>query len=263
MRRTKRQTLGQHFLHDPGILKKMIRHIDPQPEDTIIEIGAGKGALTFPLLTSAGRVFAIEKDRSLVPFLQESAHKNLVVLVEDVLHISFQRLVDLNSRPKLVGNLPYSISSPILFAVAREKILFAGCWFLLQKEVAERICSPPGTKKYAPLSVLIQNIYIPKIRFSVSPSSFSPAPKVESAFLSLIPREKPLFSIQDGDRFLGFLRTSFQHRRKKLLNNLMGLGVPRKRLAEILHSAGVEENSRAEQVAPSQFVALYERLFPN
>jgi 16S rRNA (adenine1518-N6/adenine1519-N6)-dimethyltransferase len=261
MRRTKRQTLGQHFLHDPGILKKIIQHIDPQPEDTIIEIGAGRGALTFPLLTRAGRVFAIEKDRSLVQCLQESAHQNLVVLEEDVLRVSFQRLVGRSLRPKLVGNLPYSISSPILFAVAGEKILFAGCWFLLQKEVAERVCSPSGTKKYAPISVLIQNVFIPKIRFSVSPSSFSPPPKVESSFLSLTPREKPLFSIQDKDRFLGFLRMSFQHRRKILLNNLMALGVPRKRLTEILNAAGVEENSRAEQVAPSQFFYLYERLF--
>jgi len=261
MRRTKRQALGQHFLHDRGILKKIIGLVDPQPEDIIIEIGAGKGALTFPLLARAGRVLAIEKDKSLVPYLRESDHDNLEVIEGDVLRIPLQSLVARQIHPKLVGNLPYSISSPLLFLVAREKIRFAGCWFLLQKEVAERICSSPGSKNFAPLSILIQNVYVPRIHFSVSPASFSPPPKVGSAFLSLNPREKPQFSFQNEERFLFFLRTSFQHRRKKLLNNLMGLGIPRERLAEILLAAGLSDNSRAEEVAISQFVSVYERLF--
>lgn len=261
MKRTKRQALGQHFLNDPGILKKMIRQIDPRPEDTVIEIGAGRGALTFFLLARAGRVLAIEKDRSLVPLLKEGGHKNLVVIEDDVLNVSFESLVARGSQAKLVGNLPYSISSPILYGAARENIKWAGCWFLLQREVAERVCSSPGTKKSAPLSLLLQNIYVPKIQFAVPPSCFSPPPKVDSAFLSLLPRDRPLFCIRDQDRFLDFLRTCFRHRRKKLLNNLLASGYSRESLTEIFQSAGLEENIRAEQVTLSRFSALYELLF--
>jgi 16S rRNA (adenine1518-N6/adenine1519-N6)-dimethyltransferase len=262
MKRSRRQVLGQHFLRDPGILKKMVNQINPLPDETIVEIGAGKGALTFLLLEKAGWVFAIEKDKNLVPELRKRNEKKLVVIEEDVLRISFESLVGRSSLPKLVGNLPYSISSSILLKAAAAKTLFSGCWFLLQKEVAERICSHPGTKKYAPLSVFFQNFYRTDILFTVPPSAFSPPPKVESAFLSLAPREKALFPLHNEDRFFRFLKTCFQHRRKKLINNLLGFDWDRNQLEEFLRSAGLEEKTRAEQVSLSQFVSLYERLFP-
>ena len=262
MRRTRRQMMGQHFLKDQGTLRKILQHINPQPEDKIIEIGAGKGALTLDLIKSAGRVVAIEKDKDLIPYLKKKATENLHVVEEDILKIPLRKLVGKNEQVKLVGNLPYSISSPMLFKVAEEKSLISECLFLLQKEVAERVCSQPGTKKYAPLSILLQNHFIRKILFFVSPESFSPPPKVESAFISLRKRLKPLFPIQNEGHFLQLLQMSFQHRRKTLQNNLKKHEISQNVLDRAFKSCGFIHNIRAEQVGLSQFISLYNQIFP-
>lgn len=254
--------MGQHFLKDPGTLKKILRLINPQPEDTIIEIGAGKGALTLALIQKAGRVIAIEKEKDFIPYLKKKATQNLHVIEQDILKTSFRNLVEKDEQVKLVGNLPYSISTAILFKVAEEKSLFTECLFLLQKEVAERVCSQPGTKKYAPLSVYLQNFFTRKIHFHVSPESFSPPPKVESSFLSLHRRPDPLFPIHNEGHFLGFLQTAFQHRRKTLWNNLKKIDISQDALGKALKSCGLTYNIRAEHVNLSQFISLYNQLLP-
>ena len=147
--RTRRHRLGQHFLVSRGVLERIVGLIDPRPDDLIIEIGAGKGALTFPLAARAGRVTAIEKDPAFIPFLEQKAPSNLTIIRADVLTLN---LADLGAREgpsagraKLVGNLPYSISSALLFKIIAERDVFQKCVFLVQKEVAERICSGPGS----------------------------------------------------------------------------------------------------------------------
>lgn len=252
---------GQHFLADSKVLKKIVRVIDPQPEDLIIEIGAGKGVLTFPLAQKARTVIAIEKDRELVPFLQSRKTPNLTIIEKDVLRVDFKELVAAaasQTEPvKIVGNLPYSISSPLMFKVLEEKGLFQSCVFLVQKEVAERICARPGSKKYAPLSILVHNHFSARVHCLVHPGSFSPPPRVESALISLERRASPLFEIPDERLFLKFLQEAFRHRRKILMNNLRRSGWPPDALLTAYEELGLKRTARPEELSLEQFVRLF------
>lgn len=260
----KTKVLGQHFLKNPYVLRKIIACISPQSRDFIIEIGAGKGALTFPLAERAGRVVAIERDRALASFLKGKKIPNLSVLEGDVLRVDFKRLIrdenSLQGTPKIAGNLPYSISSPILFKVYEHKELFSLCVFLLQKEVAERICALPGSKKFAPISILFQNAFETHIRAQVKPQSFIPPPKVMSALVSLKKREKPLYPLTDEEEFRRFLKISFQSRRKTLFNNLILGGYCRDHLGDVYRSLKMEKMIRPEQLSIDCFHSLFESL---
>ncbi|NIM90318.1 MAG: ribosomal RNA small subunit methyltransferase A [Candidatus Aminicenantes bacterium] len=261
MKRSRARALGQHFLKNPRILNKIVRTIRPQASDLIIEIGPGKGALTLPLVAKAGHVIAIEKDRTLAASLQKKDFPNLTVLEADILKVDFIKLLEKEAweAVKLVGNLPYSISSPLLFRIIGEKGLFSECIFLFQKEFAERICAQPGTKKYAPLSILFQIHFSTKFHFLVPPDSFSPPPRVESALISLRKREKPLFQLED-EAFLRFLKKAFQHRRKTLYNNLIRIQYPPSLLREAFQKFGIVNSIRPEQLTISQLVNLYQFL---
>jgi len=261
MKRSRVKALGQHFLKNPRILKEIVRIIHPQKSDLIIEVGSGKGALTLPLVTNAGQVIAIEKDKALAAFLQKKDLPNLTVLEADVLKVDFKKLIkkDTWETVKLVGNLPYSISSPLLFRIIGEKDLFSECVFLFQKEFAERICAQPGTKKYAPLSILFQVYFSTRLHFFIPSDSFSPPPRVESALISLQKREKPLFQLE-AETFLKFLKKVFQHRRKTLFNNLTRLQYPPPLLREAFQKFGLANSLRPEQLSISQLVSLYHFL---
>lgn len=260
VKKSKRKTLGQHFLNNRDVLQRIVKVIDPQPEDVIIEIGAGKGALTFYLAKSKAKIIALEKDKTLIPFLKKQEYSNLTVLEKDALRVKFEDL--LQGKPgKIVGNLPYSISSPLLFKVLEEKEFVSSCVFLLQKEVAQRVCASPGTKKYAPLSILFQNDFDTHLHFRVPASVFSPPPQVESALISLKKRQQPLSPVPHQAGFAKFLKGAFQSRRKKLANNLKALEIPPSRIKETYLICGIDEKSRPEQVSLSQFVALYTQLF--
>jgi len=264
MKRTKRKALGQHFLHDPHVLKKIVRQIAPGKDDVIIEIGAGKGALTFPLAEKAGRVYAIEKDRTLLPVLQKNLPSNVVLVNADVLRIHFRELVadDLhaNKTIKVVGNLPYSISSPVLFKVLEEKALFEECTFLLQKEVADRICTGPGSKKYAPISILFQRDFDVRLCFVVEPGSFSPPPKVRSTLIQFQKRKKPLFELPDEAEFRQFLKSAFRHRRKTLFNNLLMADVSDSLLKNAFSELAFDKKVRPEHMTSEQFAELFNFL---
>jgi len=264
MKRTKRKALGQHFLHDPHVLSKIVRQINPYKDDVFIEIGAGKGALTYPLAEKAGRVYAIEKDRILLPVLQNNLPANVVLVKADVLKIQFQELVaeDLhaNKTIKLAGNLPYSISSPVLFKVLEEKTLFAECSFLLQKEVADRICAGPGSKKYAPISILFQRDFDVRLCFVVEPGSFSPPPKVRSTLIQLKRRKKPLFELPDEAEFRLFLKSAFRHRRKTLFNNLLMANVSESLLESSFIELAFDKKVRPEHITQEQFAQLFNFL---
>jgi len=266
MKRTKRQTSGQHFLASSGIIAKIVNCIDPREGDWIIEIGAGRGALTLPLAERAGHVVTIEKDSSFLPSLQEKHLDNLDIRIQDVLDIRFADLLPpaSPSRPavKLVGNLPYSISSPILFKLLEEKELFDRVVFLVQKEVAERICSRPNSKNYAPVSILIQNHFSATLCFTVQPGSFIPPPKVMSALIALQTRSRPLFDLHEPERFLRFLRIVFLQRRKTFANNLKSMGTPVEEIKRILVESGHDARVRAEQLSPEELHALYLRFMP-
>lgn len=260
MKRTRRKVLGQHFLTNKKILHRIVDVIAPGKGDLIIEIGAGRGSLTFKLAETEARIIALEKDSSLIPSLTKREFANLTVLEEDVLRVKFRDLFQEKSG-KIVGNLPYAISSPLLFKVLEEKEFINFCVFLLQKEVAQRVCASPGTKKFAPLSILIQIDFDAHMHFLIPASFFSPPPRVESALISLRKRHQPLFAIPDRERFVKFLRGVFRSRRKKLSNNLKALGIPQSRIKDAYLTCEIDEKLRPEQLSIAQFYALYTHVF--
>ncbi len=261
---SKRKALGQHFLTSRAVRQKIISVISPRKNEIIVEIGAGKGALTALLADLAARVIAIEKDRDLIPDLFNLGRANLTVIEQDVLKIDFEELVAKETRPgervKLVGNLPYSISTPLLFRVLEKKGLFHECVFLLQKEVAERLAARPGSKAYAPMSILFQIDYEIRLHFPVLPGSFTPPPRVISALVSLKKRDRPLVTIREERPFRNFLRLSFAGRRKTLLNNLKAYPVALPEIKDVLVRLGLAENARAEQVPIEMFAQLFRSL---
>ena len=262
MKKTKRKALGQHFLTNKKTLHRIIAVIAPKAGDIIVEIGAGKGALTFPLAKSGAKIIALEKDKTMIPFLKKQEFPDLTVLQKDALRVNLQDL--LQGKPgKIVGNIPYSISTPLLFKVLEGKDVVSLCVFLLQKEVAQRVCASPGTKKYAPLSILFQNDFDTHLHFRVPASFFSPPPRVESALISLEKRRQPLSLVPHQAGFAKFLKGAFQNRRKKLSNNLKALEIPRSTITDIYLKCGIEEKYRPEQVSLHQFVDLYRHLYDN
>jgi 16S rRNA (adenine1518-N6/adenine1519-N6)-dimethyltransferase len=267
MKQSKTKALGQHFLKDKSVLRKIISVISPGKNDLLIEIGAGKGILTFPLAEEAYRVIAIERDKTLIPELKARSPFNLKIIEADVLTLRFSDLVESQKKPegqvKLVGNLPYVISSQILVKVLDEKNIFDSCVFLLQKEVAERISSEPGTKAYAPLSIRFQNDFQVRLCFGVRPESFSPPPKVVSALISLNKRPRPLFPIADDNAFSKFLKAAFRHRRKTLLNNLLLAGYTRSQIEPIFRKLEMPRVVRPEQLRLSEYVDLFNFLMEN
>ncbi len=264
MQRTRRHALGQHFLVNRSVLDKIVRTIGPEASDVVVEIGPGRGALTFLLAGRAGRVIAVEKDAAFIPLLRERAGPNLTIVEADVLETDFAALLEgaggTAGQAKLVGNLPYSVSSPILFKALDAHALFAKCVFLVQKEVAERVCGRPGTKNHSPVSILIQDHFEARVEFRVSPGSFSPPPKVDSALLSLTRRAAPLFPVADEAAFRAFLRAAFGHRRKLLVRNLEMSGVPRDRIEAAYEVLGLARNARAEELPADRLFALHKGL---
>jgi len=267
LRRSRTRSFGQHFLKDKSVLWKIIEVIAPDEADLIIEIGAGKGALTLPLAKKAGHVIAVEKDRALIPGLRAQNLKNLTVLEADVLCVDFSVLcrdyAGTGKKAKLAGNLPYVISAPILFKILEEKESLSDCVFLLQKEVAERIRAKPGTKAYAPISIRLQNDFSVRLCFTVGPASFSPPPQVQSALVRLEKRDEPLFPVKRPEAFGRFLKTAFRHRRKTLVNNLLMAGHDRTTLETILGQLGIAKNRRPEQVSIPQFVGMFNFFMKN
>lgn len=260
MRRQRRKRLGQHFLKNPHVLERIVQRISPDKDELIIEIGAGKGELTFPLAEKAGKVIAIEKDPSLIAFLQRKKISNVTIVGKDVLKIDFGEMIKKEKKfkeVKIVGNLPYSISTPLLFKLLKAEKKFSECLFLLQKEVAERICSQPGSKAYSPLSILFQVHFLTKLHFLIPPHCFSPPPKVYSALISLKKRELPLFQFEKEELFHKFLKEAFKHRRKILLNNLLKINLPLPIINSAYQDLGLERNVRPEQLTIAQFVSLY------
>jgi 16S rRNA (adenine1518-N6/adenine1519-N6)-dimethyltransferase len=268
-----RKRFGQHFLHDPGILRRIVELISPRPGERLIEIGPGEGALTLPLLRAAGKLTAIELDRDLIEPLRAKAQGvgELDVINADVLNVDFGALaqgatlrVD-PSRPSLasgalallriVGNLPYNISTPILFHCLEHAGAIHDMHFMLQKEVVERMAAPPGSKTYGRLSVMLQLRCTVEPLLRVPPGAFRPPPKVDSAVVRLVPLPAPALPRVDGKLLERVVRAAFGQRRKTLSNALSEHAD-----APDFAAAGIDPRARAEQLAPSAFVALAQRL---
>ncbi|MBZ0088707.1 MAG: 16S rRNA (adenine(1518)-N(6)/adenine(1519)-N(6))-dimethyltransferase RsmA [Thermomonas sp.] len=253
--------LGQNFLHARDVIEKIVQAIAPKPGDALVEIGPGQGALTFPLLDRHAALTAIEFDRDLHAPLQAAAraHGQLRLIEGDVLAVDFSALAaELHApggRIRLVGNLPYNLSSPILFHALDHARAIVDMHFMLQKEVVDRMAAAHGSKVYGRLSVMLQAFATVTPLFAVPPGAFRPAPKVDSAVVRLVPRPAAQIGIVNPALFAQLVRAAFGQRRKTLRNALKGLA----EAAEI-ESAGISANARAEQVAVTGFVQLANRL---
>lgn len=244
--------LGQHFLHERGVVDKIVLAVDPQPGDRLVEIGPGQGAITFPLLRRHGALTAIEFDRDLLAPLAAAAEGigQLTLLPGDVLDVDFTALAA-GDPIRLVGNLPYNLSSPILFHALDHAAAIIDMHFMLQKEVVDRMAAAPGSKVYGRLSVMLQAYCRVTPLFTVAPGAFRPPPKVDSAVVRLVPRDPASIGVRDRARFSAVVRAAFGQRRKTLRNALSGVAG-----AEAIEAAGLSGGERAEQVPVDGFVRL-------
>ena len=247
-----KKRFGQHFLHDPGILRRIVDAIAPQPGQHLVEIGPGEGALTLPLLRAAGRLTAIELDRDLIEPLRDKARGSgeLTIVNADVLTVDFTALA-LGAPIRLVGNLPYNISTPILFHCLDHAAAIADMHFMLQKEVVERMAAVPGSKTYGRLSVMLQLRCAVEPLLRVPPGAFRPPPKVDSAVVRLTPLPASALPDIEFGMIGNIVRAAFGQRRKTLSNALSKWMSP-----ATIAAAGIDPRARAEQLKPTDFVAL-------
>lgn len=269
--RTKK-SFGQNFLTDLNVLRNIVSAADITPTDNVIEIGPGIGALTEQLAQAAGEVVALEIDTDLIPVLREvlSPYDNVKVLHQDVLEANLPELIHREftdpSRPiKVVANLPYYITSPILMNLLASPVEWTTICVMMQKEVAERLTAKPGTKQYGALTLAIEYQMQAKIAFDVSRTVFVPAPNVDSAIVVLTPRAQPL-AIQpfNKQKLFGFIRGCFAHRRKSLWNNLQSVigkdPASKEKMAAILEKLGLSPQIRPEKLTLEEFIDLANAL---
>ena len=248
-----RRRFGQHFLHDPGIIGRIINAVAPQPGQRIVEVGPGRGALTWGLLERAKQLDTIEIDRDLAQSLlaDRRAHGGLKVHVENVLDTDFARLRGDGAPLRIVGNLPYNISTPLLFRLLDQREAIADMHFMLQKEVVERMAAAPGGKEYGRLTVMLAAHAEVESLLDVGPGAFQPRPKVWSAIVHLRPTLSPRFDIGSPGALRTLVTAAFSHRRKTLRNSLKGLLT-----SQEIESCGIDPQLRPETLAPAQFGLL-------
>lgn len=247
-----RKRFGQHFLHDPGVIARIVNAIDPRPGEPLVEIGPGLGAITLPLLERAQRVDVVEIDRDVIPVLQERARGlgELVVHQVDALEFDFARLAN-GRRLRAVGNLPYNISTPLLFHLLESVAVIADMHFMLQREVVDRMAAKPDTEAYGRLTVMLAAHCGVEKLFDVGPGAFRPPPRVDSAIVRLVPHATAPFVVADRTRFARVVAAAFGQRRKTLRNALRGV------VDEAgFGAAGVDPGRRAETLAPADFARL-------
>lgn len=248
-----RKRFGQHFLNDGGIIDAIVRGIHPQPGDALVEIGPGLGALTGPLRERVQPLTVIELDRDLAARLRRQP--GLDVVESDVLKVDFAALADRLGKPlRIVGNLPYNISSPILFHLLDVAHRVQDQHFMLQKEVVDRMAAGPGSKVYGRLSVMLQWRYHIEALFDVPPESFTPPPRVDSAVVRMLPWPEPV--AVDRPRLEALVAAAFSQRRK-LLRHALGAWLDGQG-----YSGDFNLQRRAEEVPVAEFVALAQALPP-
>ncbi|ANU09325.1 dimethyladenosine transferase [Planococcus antarcticus DSM 14505] len=266
-----KKSLGQNFLIDPNILRKIVGQANLTKKSAAIEIGPGIGALTEHLAREAGKVLAFEIDQRLLPVLEDtlSPYDNISIVHADILKTDVQAAIDSELAGYddivVVANLPYYVTTPIILKLLLEKLPIRGMVVMLQKEVAERITAKPGTKAYGSLSIAIQYYTQAEMALTVPKSVFLPQPNVDSAVIHMTKREVPEVKVIDEDFFFTVTRGSFVQRRKTILNNLqvaMPLGKEKKELIlKALEEAEVDPTRRGETLTIKEFGLLADKLY--
>ena len=257
------KSLGQNFLIDENVVKKIVDLGELTKDDLVIEIGPGIGNMTRELAKRAGFVVAVEIDKHLVPALTENIEEfsNVKVLNQDILKVDVNEIIDsFDFRcVKIIANLPYYITTPIIMGLLEKEVKVDKMVFMIQKEVAQRMIAKEGTKDYGALTVAVNYYASPKIAFVVSPNCFMPKPEVESAVIELEIDKAPKIDLIDRDVFRRTIRASFSQRRKTLLNSLsssMGFNIPKDEYRKIFLEVGINENQRGETLTIYQFANL-------
>lgn len=254
-----RKRLGQHFLVDLNIVRKIVALAELHPDDTVFEIGPGRGILTRALCAEAKRVIAVELDVQLGEYLRETMRDcgNLELRSGDALEFPYEELPE---RTVVVANLPYYVSTPLLFKLFEARARIDRMVLMLQTEVARRLVARPGTEDYGILSVLTQYSAVAKLAFPVSANCFRPRPDVGSSVVSLVLRRQSDLVVHDEAWFVHTVRASFAHRRKTLANSLQDEGLSQNHVRQALAQAGIEPKRRAETLTLQEFAILAEAL---
>ncbi|MDO4906432.1 16S rRNA (adenine(1518)-N(6)/adenine(1519)-N(6))-dimethyltransferase RsmA [Neisseria sp.] len=244
-----RKRFGQNFLQDTRIINDIVNAVRPQPGDVVVEIGPGLAAITEPLAKKLDKLHVIEIDRDIVDRLKTLPFADKLVIHEgDVLQFDFNSVA---GKKKIVGNLPYNISTPLLFRLSEVADDVIDMHFMLQKEVVERMTARPKTNDYGRLSVMLQYFFEMETLIGVPPESFDPAPKVDSAVVRMIPVKHRIGEAQDFGHFAKLVKQAFAQRRKTIRNNLKGMAAD-----EDLQAVGINPQDRAEHIAPELYVKL-------
>jgi 16S rRNA (adenine1518-N6/adenine1519-N6)-dimethyltransferase len=253
-----RKRFGQNFLHDATIIGRIISAINPKPDQHLVEIGPGLGALTEEILLEAGALEAVELDRDLIPVLRTKFFRyegKFTIHEADALKFDFASLQN-DERPlRVVGNLPYNISTPLIFHLLSFSGLISDMHFMLQKEVVERLAAQPGEDHYGRLGIMAQYYCRVEKLFIVPPGAFNPAPKVDSAIVRLIPHQTLPIEAKDPNLLADVVRTAFGQRRKTLRNNMKGLIT-----GEQLEALDIDPGLRPERLSLAQFVAISDAI---
>lgn len=256
---------GQNFLIDAHVIEKIIKAADIGKDDIVLEIGPGIGTLTQYLAEAAGKVYAVEIDKNLIPVLGETLaeYDNVQVINEDILKVDIKSLIGENNSCKVVANLPYYITTPIIMKLFEEHIPASLVTVMVQKEVAERMQAKPGTKDYGALTLAVGYYADAYIAANVPPNCFMPRPNVGSAVIRLTRWEKPPVTVKDEGLMFKLIRASFNQRRKTLqngINNSPELSFSKEQVAAALNKMGLSESVRGETLSLAQFAALSEIL---
>lgn len=257
------KSLGQNFLIDDSVLEDIVNGAEVNGEDFVIEIGPGVGTLTAQLLMKAKKVTSIELDNDLIPILKEELgeHENFRLIHNDALKVDFNEVIGDEKSVKLVANLPYYVTTPIVVKLLKDGYNFKSLTIMIQKEVAERINAEPNCKEYGSLSVLVQYYCDTKIVRRVAPSSFIPRPKVESIVIRLDRLSEPRVKAKDEKLMFELIRAGFNMRRKTLWNAAKAFNLSKEDLEKAFENSGVDQKRRAETLSLQEFANLADCIY--
>lgn len=258
------KSLGQNFLIDDKVLDDIVEGADVSKEDFVIEIGPGVGTLTKELLAKAKKVCAVELDSELIPILQEElqGYDNFELIHKDALKVDFNEIIGEEESVKVVANLPYYVTTPIIARMLNEDYKFKSLTIMIQKEVAERIDAEPNCKEFGSISVLVQYYCDTKIIRTVPPSSFVPQPKVDSIVIRLDKLDKPRVQVKDKELFFKIVRQSFNMRRKTLRNAVKSMKIINgEEMEKVFENANIDPKRRGETLSLQEFANLADAVY--